>query len=70
MKHTKRDIDRTIVHSRTLLEEMRMISEARLRFFHVLLIVLFVAGFVSAVTWTLSADYFSKVLAAEYHVEE
>jgi len=64
-----RNIDNRIVESYSLLSSFRVVSEARLKFTHVFFIIIFVAGFVSALTWALSADYFDSLLAAGYYTD-
>ena len=65
--YRERHIDKKIVESFSLLSSFRMVSQTKIKFTHVFFIVIFVAGFVSAITWTLSADYFQGLLAAGYY---
>ncbi len=66
----KRNIDTRVVESYSLLSSFRVVSEAKMKFTHVFFIVIFVAGFVSALTWAMSADYFDSLLAAGYYNED
>ena len=66
-KKRKRNIDSQIVASHSLLSTLRLVSNTKLKFTHVFFIVIFVAGFVSALTWALSADYFEGLMAAGYY---
>lgn len=68
-KKKQRTIDTEVVKLAGLMSELKVVSDARLRFFHVFVIVIFVAGFTGLVTWLLAADYFQSIYSYVYTMQ-
>lgn len=59
-KGTQRDIDAEVQQSMTLLGRLKLISESKIKLWRALLITVFIAGFVAALVWVISEEYYSR----------
>lgn len=59
----QRKIDTDIKVTLSLQNRLKLISRYKIKLWHALLIAVFFAGFVAAVVWVISEDYFSRTQA-------